>query len=151
MSQQRLNLAQIAELLTISRRYANDRECIEAVKNLVCEYQWQIAEYKRGERAVIDPLLLQGIGDWGRYVFAQAKPEIALARFLGKRQGPGKRAKYTDRDFFIALAVITKMEGGMTLEKAIELVATDYGLEFDTIKKIYARRRKEARAARHQI
>jgi hypothetical protein len=36
----------------------------------------------------------------------------------------------------------------MTFEDAAEAVAADFGLEFDTIKKIYARRRKEERAAR---
>jgi hypothetical protein len=118
---------------------------------LICEYQLQIAEYKRGERKVIDALLMQGIGDWGRYIFAQPNPEMVLGRFLGKRQKPGKRAKYTDRDFLITHAVITKMEGGMRRDKAVELVAAEYGLEDDTIKEIYDRRKKEVRAARHLI
>jgi hypothetical protein len=151
MSQQRFNTAQIANLLAISRPYATDRKCIEAVKSLLCEYHLQIAEYKKGQRGVVDPLLMQGIGDWGRYIFAQANPEIALARFLGKREKPGKRAKNTDRDFTITGAVVAKMENGMTLEEASPLIAAEYKLKADTVRKIYVRRNKEVRAARHQI
>jgi hypothetical protein len=150
MSQQRLNTEQIARLLIISRGYTTDRECIEAVKSLICEYHLQIAEFKKRERDVIDPLLMQGIGEWGRYIFAQPNPEIALGRFLGKRQKPGKRAKNIDRNFSITLAVLTKRESGVTFEKATALIAADYNLEADTVRKIYLRRNKEVRAARHQ-
>jgi hypothetical protein len=126
----------------------NESRRIEAVNLLVSEYQLQVAEYKRKERAEIDPLLLQGIKEWGLYIFAQENPEIALARFLGKKQKPGKRATNTERHRDIALAVIEEMDGGAKFEKAIESVATEYGLEVDTVKKIYGRWRKELRADR---
>ena len=180
LKQLRLNTEQIARLLAISRCYATlcseyeptwkkahdedekyflhfavkkarDPERIEAVKRLICEYQLQIAEYKRRERAAIDPLLMQGVGDWGRYIFAQANPEMALGRLLGTKQKPGKRATNTDRNADITLAVIAEMEGGMTLEEAVTAVATDHCLAEDTIRKIYARRKSEARAARWEI
>jgi hypothetical protein len=151
MSQQRLNAEQIARLLTISRRHSTDPGCIEAVQHLVCEYQSQIAEHKRGERAVVDQLLMQGVGDWGRHIFAQPNPEIALARFLGTKQKPGKRIKNTERDRSIAAAVVTTMEGGMTLEKAAAEVAEDYGLSTERVIAIYARKSKEVRARRHEI
>jgi len=151
MSPQRLNAEQIPGLLTISRRYSTDRECIEAVQALVREYQLQIAECRKGERDEVDRLLVQGVGDWGCHIFAQPNPEIALARFLGTRQKPGKRIKNTDRDRSIAAAIVTAMEGGMTLEEAAAAVAADFRLGEDAIKKIYARKRKEVKAARHQI
>src|SRR5262249_509724 len=110
-----------------------------------------IEEFKKKERAEVDPLLMQGVGEWGRYIFAQANPEITLARFLGKRQKPGKRTKNTDCDRDIAAAVVVKMDSGMTLENAVADVAADFSLGEDTIKKIYARKRKEVRASRHEI
>jgi len=148
MSQQRLKVEQIARLLAISRSYSTDPECIEAVQHLVREYQLQIAEYKKGERDVVDALLMQGVGDWGRYIFAQPDPETALARFLGTKKKPGKRTKNTDRDRDIAAAVVTKMDGGMTLEDAVVDVAANFRLGEDAVKKIYVRVRKEVRAAR---
>ena len=148
MCRQRLNTEQIARLLAISRRYSTDPECIEAVQHLVCEYQLQIEEYKKDERDVVDALLMQGVGDWGRYIFAQLNPEIALARFLGTKQKPGKRTKNTDRNRDIAAAEVTKMDGGMTLEDAIVDVAAAFRLGEDAVKKIYVRNRKGVRAAR---
>jgi hypothetical protein len=47
--------------------------------------------------------------------------------------------------------VLTKRESGVTFEKATALIAADYNLEADTVRKIYLRRNKEVRAARHQI
>jgi hypothetical protein len=153
MSRQRLNAVQIAEFFAIAgqRRDAAESERIEAIDNLLHELRLQIEQYRKGERSEIDHLLMQGIKEWGLQIFAQADPVLALARFLGKRQKPGKRAKYSDRDFSIALAVITRREDGMTVEKACELVAADYGLDDETIRKIFRRRNKEVRAARHQI
>jgi hypothetical protein len=143
VNRQRLNRAQIAELLAVARlqRHATESERIEAVKYLLCEYRLQIAEFRRPrplwfwqvepfrvfDERVIDPLLEQGIEQWGRWVFAQAKPVLALARFLGERKKPGKRAKYTERNFAIALAVINKMEGGMTLEEAAQALSISEG------------------------
>ncbi len=94
---------------------------------------------------------MQGIGELGLHIFAQDDPEIALARLLGTRQKPGKRTTNTDRNFSITRAVVTKMEGGMTLERAAVAVAKNYRLDPDTIKKIYVLRRREVRAARHEI
>ena len=163
MSQERLTTAQIAGLFAIAegRCDATEIEPTEAANKLHCEFRLQIAEFQRPNplwfwqiepfRFLIDPLLDQGIAGWGRRMFAQENPTLAVARFLGKRQKPGKRAKNAKRDFSITRAVVTKMEGGMTLDDATDLVAPDYKLEADTVRKIYLRRRKEVRAARHRI
>ena len=154
----RLNAAQIAELMAVaaSRRDATKSERIEAVNSLLCEYRLQIAEYRRDERNVIDPLLLQGIEDWGRRIFAEADPVLTLARFLGK-QRPGKRVspERADRNISVTLAVIDLMDRGTTLEEASERVAADYSpqkvgkrlsLKADLVRKIYIRNETEQRA-----
>jgi hypothetical protein len=168
MDRQRLNRLQIAELFAIAsgrRRGTSESEQIEAANKLHCELRLQIAEFQRPnplwfwqdepfwvfDERKIDPLLNQLIADWGRYIFAQENPTFEVARFFGKRKKPGKRAKNMDRDFSIAGAVVTKMESGMRFEEACEEVASHYGLKDGTIKKIYVRRNKEVRAARHQI
>jgi hypothetical protein len=157
---------EIAALLPIadSRCDATKSEQIEAANKLLSEFRLQISEFQRSSplwfwqlepyfrfRTEIDPLLDQWIANLGRQTCADPNPLIALARFLGKRKKPGKRAKNTDRDFSITLAVVTKMESGVTLEEATALIAADYKLEADTVRKIYLRRYKEVRAARHQI
>jgi hypothetical protein len=182
MSRKRLNTVQIAELLAIagSRRDATESERIQAVNRLLDEFRLQIEEYRKREytfrqrrsshklrknsprdivdprlRNAIDPLLIQGIQEWGLAIFAQAHPIQALARFLGKKQRPGKRAKNAGRDFSIAHAVVLKMKDGMTLEDAAASVAADYRpklkLDADTIRKIYVRKQKEVRAAQRWL
>jgi hypothetical protein len=108
----RLNAAQIAELFAItdSGLDATESERIEAVKSLLHEYRLQIAEYRRDERSVIDPLLLQGIGNWGRRIFADATPVLVLERFLGERLKPGKRAKHRERNLALLLQWSAKCE-----------------------------------------
>jgi hypothetical protein len=133
----------------LRERAALERERVEAVEKLLCEFRLQIEEFKKKERAEVAPLLMQGIGDWGRYIFAQDDPEDALARFMG-RPRPGKRAKNKERDVLIAGDVATKMDGGMTLEEAADEVAEKYRLESDAVVKIYTRNKIEGRAARHQ-
>jgi hypothetical protein len=125
VSPQRINAAQIAELLAIagSRRDANDSERVEAIKSLLCEYREQISEYQKHERGAVHPLLMQGIEDWGRRIFADANPTLALERFLGERTKPGKRAKNRDRDLSIALAVVIRETRGTKVREAIEAVA----------------------------
>jgi hypothetical protein len=158
VSGDRLNTAQIAELLAIAglRRDATESERIEAINSLLCEYRLQIEEYRKDKRGVIDPLLLQGIGDWGRRIFAEATPVLTLARFLGK-QKPGRRAspERAARDISVTLAVIDRMDRGITLEEASELVAAAYtprkvgkslSLKADTVRKIYIRNETEQRA-----
>jgi hypothetical protein len=61
---------------------------------------------------VIDPLLLQGLKAWAFRIFLQPNSISALERLLGIRRRPGKRAKNTDRDFWIAVAVAGKMKPG---------------------------------------
>jgi hypothetical protein len=158
VSGDRLNAAQIAELMAIAdlRRDATESERTEAVNSLLREYRLQIAEYRRGKRSVIDPLLLQGIGSWGRRIFAEATPVPALARFLGK-QKRGKRAspERAARNISVTLAVIDLMNRGTTLEEAAVLVAADYtprkvgkklSLKADSVRKIYIRNETEQRA-----
>jgi hypothetical protein len=158
VSGHRLNATEITELLAIagSRRDATESERIEAVNSLLREYRLQIAEYRRDKRSSIDPILLQGIEDWGRRIFAEANPVVALARVLGK-QKPGKRAspERAARDISVTLAVIDLMGRGTTLEEASELVAADYtprkvgkrlSLKADSIRKIYIRNKTEQRA-----
>jgi hypothetical protein len=61
---------------------------------------------------VIDPLLVQGLKAWVFRIFLQPNSISALERLLGIRRRPGKRAKNTDRDFWIAVAVAGKMKPG---------------------------------------
>jgi hypothetical protein len=147
VSNQRLNSLQIAEFLAVagSRRDATESERIEAVKNLLFEYRLQITEYKSGQRSGIDPILEQGITEWGRRIFADPNPTLALARFLGQSQERGKRAKHSDRDLSIALAVTIRGRGS-NIAKAVETVASLCGLKRNTVMKIYSRRKTEAKA-----
>jgi hypothetical protein len=99
-----------------------------------------------GLAPVIDPLLVQGVKAWAFRIFLQPNPISALERFLGIRRPRGKRAKNTERDFWIAVAVVDKMKSGMTLEDASYAVAESCGLEGDSVKKIYNRNHREAKA-----
>ncbi len=151
MSPQRDNLPsiRIAELFAVANetRNATESERVEAVNELLSEFRLQLEQYRTGETTHIDPLLVQGIKNWGSRIFAKPDPILALERFLGARQRRGKRVKNTDRDFQIAVAVVEKMKSGMTLENAAEAVAWDYRpLEGDSIKKIYTRNHREAKA-----
>jgi hypothetical protein len=95
---------------------------------------------------VIDPLLVQGLKAWVFRIFLQPNSISALERLLGIRRRPGKRAKNTDRDFWIAVAVARKMKpGGMTLENASYEVAKTWGLEDGNVRQIYTRNHVEAR------
>jgi hypothetical protein len=144
----RLNAAEIAELMAVagSRRPTDESERIDAVKRLLCEYRLQIAEYKANRDHTPDPLLIQGIDNWGRQIFAEPDPTLALARFLGQKSRPGKRATHTERDLSIAIAVVREMRGGNTLERAAEAVGLAYNLAPETVSKIYGLRHKEAKA-----
>jgi hypothetical protein len=172
MVRKRLGTEEIARLLAISRSHptrhgkdekkwlkahgvyvpyavqkAYEPERIEAIESLSCEYRLQLTECKEGERAEIDPLLLQGIKGWGLYLFAQPDPQLAIAIFLGKKQKPGKKSINTARDRDIASAVLDKMNGGMTMENAVAAVAAAYELSEDRVKEIYLDSREEAKAA----
>jgi hypothetical protein len=99
-----------------------------------------------GPFPVIDPLLMQGVKAWAFRIFLQPTPISALERFLGIRRPRGKRAKNTERDFWVAVTVFDKMKSGMTLEDASYAVAESCGLEGDNVKKIYSRNHREAKA-----
>jgi hypothetical protein len=110
---------------------------------------------KRGKPVQVDPLLRQGIQDWGLRVFSKPNPVSALEKFLGVRRPPGKRAKNADRDLQIAVDVVKEMREKtsknrwrkrMSVEKAAEMVAPKYGLEAERIQKIYKRHRVAAQA-----
>jgi hypothetical protein len=148
----RFNSLQVAELLAIAsgrRRKTSEGERIEAARRIWHEYRLQVAEYRDGEREVVDPILMQAVGGWGLDIFAQADPDWALVRFLGLRQRPGKRAKNEERNGSITLAMINHLEASMTVADATELVAEAYGLSSATVRKIYYRRRTEITTSRH--
>ena len=89
---------------------------------------------------------MQGVKAWAFRIFLQPTPISALERFLGIRRPRGKRAKNTERDFWVAVTVFDKMKSGMTLEDASYAVAESCGLEGDNVKKIYSRNHREAKA-----
>jgi hypothetical protein len=97
-----------------------------------------------GAGPVIDPLLVQGLKAWAFRIFLQSNSISVLERLLGIRRRPGKRAKNTDRDFPIAVAVAAKMKSGMTLENASYEVAEKHWLQADNVSKIYTRNREAA-------
>jgi hypothetical protein len=99
-----------------------------------------------GPGPVIDPLLMQGVKAWAFRIFLQPNPISALGRFLGTRHRRGKRAKNTERDFWISVAVVKKRKSGMTLDDASYAVAESCGLEGDSVKKIYNRNHLKAKA-----
>jgi hypothetical protein len=101
-----------------------------------------------GQRPLIDPLLVQGVKDWGFRIFSKESRilELELQKFLGVGSRRGKRAKYTERDFRIAVAVAEKMQLGSTLENASCAIAESFGLEPESIRKIYVRNSGEAKA-----
>jgi hypothetical protein len=145
------NLAsiRIATLFGIANQNCNASESDrrEAINELLREFRSQMERYGRGEITHIDLLLVQGIKDWGFRIFSKENPILALEKFLGTRQRRGKRAKNTDRNFRIAVAVVERMQSGMSLEDAAEAVAYDYKpLVGDSIKKIYTRNATEAKA-----
>jgi hypothetical protein len=128
-------------------------------------YRWQWKRVERKELASVHPLVWQTVNDWGFRIFAAPDPILALEHFLGARQRPGKRARLetAERDFEIAVAVFKKMNTSispknapsgarvvaakrMSLEKAAKEVASEYGLERETVQKIYKLHRKEVRA-----
>jgi hypothetical protein len=94
----------------------------------------------------IDPLLVQGVKAWAFRIFLEPDPILVLERFLGTRRPRGKRAKNTERDVSIAVTVVEKMKSGMTLEDASYAVAESCGLEGESVKKIYRRNHREAKA-----
>src|SRR5262249_47815775 len=107
-----LDGAQIAELFATANSLCPDtseHDRIEAVGRLLREFHLQIEQYQRKERTEIDRLLERGIADWGLKIFAQKDPLLALAKFLGKKQRRGKRAKNAERDRSITAAVLSKI------------------------------------------
>jgi hypothetical protein len=136
--------------LSLRVRYGTEGERVEAAKELVKEFRLQVDTYRKKDRE-INPFLLQVIDEFGRKIFAEADPVLALGILLGQKKSPGKHATNADRDRDISRAVVDKMTGGMTLEKAVAAVAKDYRRSQDRIKAIYLSGDVEAKAARHQI
>ena len=103
---------------------------------------------ERRKPAQVDPFLMQGIKDWGLRIFAKRDPVLALERLLGLRRPRGKRAKNTERDLQIAVAVLTKMKLGMSLDDAAAYVAENcrFGLGVESIAKIYNRTHRKAKS-----
>ena len=125
-----------------------ERERAAAVRKLLREFRTQKEQFGRNEIAQIDPLLVQGIRDWGSRIFAAEEPVLALEELLGKRRKRGKRAsaKTADRDSQIVRDMLERMRSGMSLEKAAEALAPDYGIGPESIAKIYKRGHKAAKA-----
>jgi len=143
-----MNSQRVAELFAIANQNldAPERSRRIAVNQLLDEFRLQAQRLGRSEATRIDPLLVQGIKDWGFRIFLNTNPVMALETLLGAREKRGKRAKNTERDFRIAIAVFGKMRLGLSLERAAEAVAADYGLEPDSIIKIWKRNKIEAKA-----
>jgi hypothetical protein len=150
---QRAYLQRVTELLTRARRWSTEPECIKAIRNLRHELRLQVAEFRRGKRALVDPLLDQWAGDCGRRLFAEDDPGTALMRLLGKKHKPGKHAINAARDQKIARDVFDKMMAGqgMTLEDAAAEVAKVYRRSAKTVRDIYIRGHIEVKAGRHRI
>ena len=146
-----LTQIQIIELLGIANGNCDATvvERQEARKDLLSEFQWQWEQLDLKQIMQIDPLLVQGMKDWGFRIFAEPDPVLALEIFLGVRQRPGKRAKNADRNSQITVDVIEKMSAGITLATACVDVAPKYGLEPESIEKIYKRYRVAVKS--HQI
>jgi hypothetical protein len=123
----------------------SESEHLEAVNELLREFRSQWEKLGRKEISRIDPLLVQGIADWGFRIFSNPDPILALEYFLGKRQKRGKRAN-AQRNLQITLTVLEKMRAGTSLEHAAEAVAVDYGLKTETVIKIYTRNHVKAKA-----
>jgi hypothetical protein len=126
----------------------SETERIQAVCELLGEFRAQRERFGRNEITRIDPLLVQGIEDWGLRIFAAKKPVLALETLLGTRRKRGKRAsaKIADRDFEIALEMVNLKGSGMSLEKAAEVLASKYAIEPESIAKIYNREHKVVKA-----
>jgi hypothetical protein len=164
--QLRLSTEEISEL-SLRAKHGTEGERIEATKALVEEFRSQAEAYRKQDRArrnaiidgrkarggpvKINPLLVQAIDEFGRKIFAEADPVLALEILLGKKKSPGKHATNTIRDRDISRAVLDKMNGGMTMDKAVAAVAKDYRRSQERIKAIYLSGLVEAKAARHQI
>jgi hypothetical protein len=78
---------------------------------------------------------------------------LALKSLLGLRQPRGKRGKNAERDFQIAVAVLETRERmsleenkRVSLERAAEAVADEYGFECMYVLKLYKRNRLDAKA-----
>jgi hypothetical protein len=157
-------------------RDASDSERHEAVAELLSEFRCQFKEAGReidnyekareaavkkakgdpagitallnalARRSPIDPLLVQGMKNWAFRIFSQQNPVVALKELLGTQRRRGKRPKNADRDFWIAVAVAEKKKSGMNLEDAMYVVAEGFGLEGDSVRKIYNRNHREAKA-----
>jgi hypothetical protein len=69
----------------------SETERIQAVNELLDEYRSQVEQ--SADKKINDPLLWQGIKDWGLRIFAKRDPVLALERLLGLRHARGKRAK----------------------------------------------------------
>jgi hypothetical protein len=96
----------------------SETERIQAVCELLGEFRAQKERFRRNEITRIDPLLVQGIEDWGLRILAAKKPVLALETLLGTRRKRGKRAS-------ASLAII----GGMVPDRLREALAeADDGL-----------------------
>jgi hypothetical protein len=124
-----------------------EHERIAALKAALDVLRRQVGEFRDGQRKLINPVLTQQIGVWGLQIFAAADPLEAMARFLGRKQPRGKRAKNTDRDLQIAVEVARKnMLEHMPLTKAIVAVGKSRHRSPERIDRIYKVHRKAARA-----
>jgi hypothetical protein len=124
-----------------------ESERIRAANTLLDLLRTQVSELKRGERTNIDPPLITAINCIGMRVLTDEDPIDALARLLGRKNKPGKRAKNTDRDFEIAIDVASKMYDGMSLDDACVAIAEPRKLSPERVENIYKADRKAARTA----
>jgi hypothetical protein len=147
----------IAKLFAIANGNTGtpETERVQKVDEILANYRSQRQQFADGEINGIDPLLMQGIEEWGRRIFAAPDPVRALKILLGLQRPRGKRAKNAERDVERAIAVLETRERmsveenkRVSLERAAEEVAETWGLEHDYVLKLYKRHRLAAKAER---
>jgi hypothetical protein len=136
-----------------AERVQAEAERVQAVNEFLGEFRSQREQFANGEIDGIDPLLIQGIRDWGLRIFAEPDPSLALKTLLGLRRPRGKRTKNSERDFEMVVAVLETRERmtleekkRVSLERAAEAVAQEYKLECEYVLKLYKQNRLAARA-----
>jgi hypothetical protein len=144
---------QIAEFQRWRRRTDFARECwareAEKVRQqggqVAPELPSQLIEPRPGERAVVDPRLMQWAGDLGRHVLAQSDPVTALARLLNKRRPANRPTVNTERNQEIRSYIAIAKANGASLQDAFKNAALAWDLSEKQVREIYYGGPKAAR------
>jgi hypothetical protein len=90
--------------------------------------------------AAVDPRLDVFFAKIDRQIAASADPSAKLCELMGepeRKRGRGRPVENEDRDLEIAAAVEFRRRQGKTLEVAIDEVADEFNLSFDSVAKIH--------------